>query len=196
MFAQVITGTLKDRSLFEEREAIWRSELRPTASGFLGSTSGVTSDGTFVLVARFESEASARLNSERPEQVAWFEGTAKAFDGTPSFRDSSDVQLVLGGGSDVAGFVQVIDGRTSNEAELRKVLESAESELKTMRPDLLGVVVVWHGDGAFTEVVYFASLDEARRNEASMSDDPTAQRLTELLDGPMTFYDLTEPTFA
>jgi hypothetical protein len=197
MFVQVVKGKVRDRALLEEREALWRSELRPYAKGFLGSTSGVTADGTFILVARFESAECARQNSERPEQAAWFEETVKAFDGAPTFRDSDDVQLQFGGGSDEATFVQVMEGCTTNEADLRAVMASMQSELEQMRPqDLLGTTIAWHGDGSFTQAVYFKSLDEARKNEAAMADDRRAEAITDLIDGPMTFFDLKEPHFA
>jgi hypothetical protein len=196
MFVQVIKGKVRDRALLEQREALWRAELKPTAKGFLGSTSGVTADGSFVLVARFDSIENARANSERPEQAAWFEETAKAFDGPPTFRDSDDVQLLFGGGSDEATFVQVMEGRTKSETEFRSEMTSMEGELRTARPDVLGATIVWHGDGSFTQAVYFASLEDARKNESATEDDPNMKRFMDLLDGPMTFYDLTKPSFA
>jgi hypothetical protein len=195
MFVQVATGTVRDRDLLAEREEVWRKEVQPVVTGFLGSTSGVTADGTFVLLARFESEQRARENNDRPEQTAWFEGTAKAFDGPLAFRESSDVQLLAKGGSDGAGFVQVMEGRAKDEAAMRADMDGMEDELLKMRPDLLGATIVWHGDGSFTQAVYFKSLEDARKGEQTMSDDPAAQRFMDMLDGPMTFYDLTEPNF-
>ena len=47
----------------------WRRDVKPGAKGYLGSTSGITPDGRSITLARFESEAAARANSERPEQV-------------------------------------------------------------------------------------------------------------------------------
>src|SRR3546814_9094548 len=54
------------------------------------------------------SDLSARANSELPEQSAWWEGMAKLYDGEPTFTESSDVTEWMGGGSDDAGFVQVM----------------------------------------------------------------------------------------
>jgi hypothetical protein len=42
--------------------------LHPTAVGWLGATSGVTDDGVWINVIRFESTAAAEINSARPEQ--------------------------------------------------------------------------------------------------------------------------------
>ena len=50
----------------------WVAELGPTADGWLGSTAGITDEGWFVGLARFDSESAARRNSERPEQGAWW----------------------------------------------------------------------------------------------------------------------------
>ena len=51
----------------------------------LGGTAGVTEDGRFIAVVRFESEEDARRNRDRPEQDRWWSETAKLFDGSPHF---------------------------------------------------------------------------------------------------------------
>ena len=61
--------------------------------GWLGTTSGVTDDGTFVALARFESPEAAQQNSDRPEQGAWWEQTAALFSGEPEFHDSTTVEV-------------------------------------------------------------------------------------------------------
>jgi hypothetical protein len=43
----------------------WAADLTPEAVGWLGSTAGITDDGTLVALARFESEEAARQNSDR-----------------------------------------------------------------------------------------------------------------------------------
>ena len=102
---------------------LWRREIKPGASGYLGSTGGVTSDGRSITLVRFESEQAARANGERAEQGAWWTETAKAFDGGVTFHDCREVDTILGGGSNDARFVQVMDGRardrTRCEADVR-----------------------------------------------------------------------------
>ena len=83
-----------------------RSGRAPT--GYLGDTSGVAADGRSIAIVRFESEADARANSDRPEQSAWWAETEKYLGDDVSFTESSDVTPFLGGGSDKAGFVQVM----------------------------------------------------------------------------------------
>src|SRR4029453_16589568 len=89
----------------------WAQELAPGATGWLGSTAGVTDDGRFIALARFESEQATRQNSDRPEQDRWWAETSTLFTGEPSFKDSSDVTVDVTGDPDAAGFVQVMQGR-------------------------------------------------------------------------------------
>jgi hypothetical protein len=76
MFVQVIQGQVSDTAKMRAQLDKWVAEFAPGAEGWLGSTSGVTDDGTFVSLARFESPEAARQNSERPEQGEWWDETA------------------------------------------------------------------------------------------------------------------------
>ncbi len=69
MFVQVIQGRAKDPAGLRKQFQAWDNELRPRATGFLGSTAGVSDDGEFIALARFESEEAARANSDSPEQA-------------------------------------------------------------------------------------------------------------------------------
>jgi hypothetical protein len=195
MFVQILKGRVHDRELFAQQGAAWGTELKPTATGWLGATWGVTSENEAFIVARFESAAAAHSNSDRAAQSAWFEKTESAFDAPPTFKDSEDVDLLFGGGSDRAGFVQVMEGRVKDADAFRAAIPDLEVDLKRVRPDLLGATVIWHGGGSFTQVAYFTSEAEARKNETSMAADPSSARFNELLDGPMSFYDLASPEF-
>ena len=108
MFVQVIEGKVSDKAGLRRQMDRWEAELRPGAAGFLGSTGGVTDDGVGFAVARFESADAARANSERPQQGEWWAETEKCYDGPVSFTDSEDVEEFLSGGSNDAGFVQVM----------------------------------------------------------------------------------------
>ena len=68
MFVQVIQGQLADAGKVEVALDRWIQELAPGSIGWLGTTAGVTEDGRFIELARFESEDAARRNSNRPEQ--------------------------------------------------------------------------------------------------------------------------------
>jgi hypothetical protein len=196
MFVQVIQGRLADVDLWRRQVETWRTEIKPRTSGYLGSTSGITADGYTLTVARFESEATARANSDLPEQGAWFEQTAKAFDGEVTFHDCAEVDALLGGGSDQAGFVQVMQGRAKDPHAMRAADAQMEAELRRIRPDLLGGIVAWHADGdGFTQTSYFTSESDARVNEKAMADSPLLAQLMSLIEGPATFYDLTDISY-
>src|SRR2546423_12180057 len=150
MYIQIIQGKVSDPDHLRRQLEQWRKELKPGAKGYLGATGGVTSDGRAVTMVRFESEADAQANSQRPEQGAWWQEASKAFDGEVVFRDCREVETALGGGSNDAGFVQVIQGKTKDEAKMRELGQRMEGELRERRPDILGIVVGLHGDGGFT----------------------------------------------
>ena len=168
MFIQVITAKVADAEGVKRQVDRWEKEVRPGAEGFLGSTSGVTDDGRLIVLARFESEEAARRNSERPEQSAWWAETEKLL-ADVDFKDSVDVVTMRGGGSDDAGFVQVMRGRVTDQAKmdaLRSRMEEFETSLERHRPDVLGDVVAVHADGSYTDAIYFTSEAEARAGEA------------------------------
>lgn len=167
MFIQVITGTTSDREGLQRQAERWEQELRPGATGFLGSTGGVTDDGRFILAARFESEGAARRNSAREDQGAWWAETEKYLDNV-EFIDSTEVLPMLGGGSNDAGFVQVMRGRITNRdkaAELITRMGQFEALMRQHRPEVIGDITVLHADGTYTDVVYFTSEAEARQGE-------------------------------
>lgn len=195
MFIQVIQGPVADRDGLRRQLDRWHAELRAGATGFLGATEGVTDDGRFIGVVRFESTEAARANSERPEQGAWFAEMEKTFSGPIAFTDCTDVDVYLGGGSDSAGFVQVLQGGPVERDRLRQLDLEFEGLARQHRPDIIGWVVAWHPDNRFTSVIYFSSEAAAREGEAK---EPPAER-RHLLDdwreavGDLTFFDLKEP---
>jgi hypothetical protein len=196
MFVQVIKGHTNDAAGLRKQADRWLDEVRPGAIGYLGGTFGIADDGTVILFARFEDEAAAKANADRPEQSAWWEKTAPLFDGEPSFRESSDVTTLFDGGSDDAGFVQVMEGRVKDRAKA-DAFESPEllAQLRTARPDLIGGLRVWFDDGSFAEAAYFTSEEEARKGESS-SDFSGPQEEYGDLFGDITFTDLRDPQFS
>ena len=196
MFVQVIQGRTSDADALHTAFEEWATELAPTAEGFLGATAGVTEDGRFINLARFESAAAARRNSDLPRQDAWWSRTAQLLDGEATFHDSEEIDLDLVGDPDQAGFVQVIQGRSTDSARARELMTSNSPEWASFRPDVLGSITVDHGDGGWTTAVYFTSEAEARegeRKEQPPEMQATMAELDELADGPVEFFDLTDP---
>jgi hypothetical protein len=195
MFMQVIQGRVADREGLRRQLDRWVSELEPGAIGWLGTTGGVMDDGRFILCARFESAEAAQANSERPEQGAWWTETEKLLAEPATFTDSDDIDLYLGGGSNTAGFVQILQGRPADRDHLRQIAQGFEDLARQYRPDIMGWVVAWHPDGRFTEIVYFTSEVAAREGEAKEPSEDRKHLLHEWHEaaGDLTFFDLREP---
>jgi hypothetical protein len=193
MFIQVIQGRTTDAPALRRQVERWQRDVGPGARGYLGSTGGVAADGTVVLLARFEDAAAARANSDRPEQGAWWTETGPCFEGAVVFRDCAEVDTVPPGGSDDAGFVQVMQGRALDRPKLRALEERLMPILSERRPDVMGSIRAWDGD-VFTDAIYFTSEADARKGEAAMADDAGAE-MAEFgaLVADLTFIDLPDP---
>ncbi|HEX5905763.1 MAG TPA: hypothetical protein VFY56_02005, partial [Propionibacteriaceae bacterium] len=165
MFAQVIQGKTSNPQALAAAGEQWLQDLAPGATGWLGSTSGVTEDGRAIVVVRFDSEENARRNSNRPEQDQWWSQTSKLFDGEPTFRDSTDVTVDVQGDPDQAGFVQVMQGRSSDPQRAQQLMDQDADKWAEFRPDVVGSVSIGHDDGGYTMVLYFTSEAEAREGE-------------------------------
>jgi hypothetical protein len=195
MFVQVFQAKVRDRDQWARLGEVWRREIRPKTTGFLGFTSGVTDDGEMITIARFKSEASAKVDNDLPEQGAWFEESSKLFDGEATFHDCREADVFLDGGSDEAGFVQVLQGRARDQEQMRVQMKDLEAELRQVRPDLIGGTIAWHGDGGFTQVAYFTTEEAARKAERETANAPVTQTFTSMIEGDLTFYDLRAPSF-
>ncbi len=197
MFIQVIQGHTSAPAELRGRFDAWRDQLAAGAAGWLGATQGVTADGEFIAVVRFESPEAAARNSDRPEQGEWWAGTEKYFDGPVAFHDYSTTWMLGAGGSDAAEFVQVIQGQMSDPGRARALSDEVSAYLAQARPEVIGGTVGVAADGHFTQTVYFSSEAEARAGERQMDESDAAHvaRLEEFrsLMSDVRYLDLTEP---
>ena len=185
MFAQVIQGKTSNPQALDDAVNRWLQDLAPGATGWLGSTSGVTEDGRAIAVVRFESE-----------QDQWWSETAKVFDGDATFRDSTDVTVDVQGDPDQAGFVQVMQGRSSDPERVRQLMDQDSDKWTGFRPDIVGSVALGHGDGGYTMVLYFTSEAEARegeRKEPPPELQAQMEEMNKLSVGETEFFDLKQP---
>lgn len=193
MFIQVVQGrcTRQDEvhALLDE----WRRDLAPGADGWLGGTYGFTDDDQLIAVVRFESREAATASSERPEQGAWAERLAKAMDGPLEFHDCDDVTLMMDGGSDSAGFVQIIQGRVDDPSRLKAMMADT-TMLHEMRPEILGATLAIEPDGTFTETIAFTSESAARAGEKIEPPADVRRELEHVMQGAR-FHDLHRPWF-
>jgi hypothetical protein len=194
MFVQIVEGRTRDADGIKRQGELWRSEVGRGAIGFLGVTAGVTSDGHAITIARFESEQAARANSGRAEQSAWWAEMSKYYDGDVGFTESSDVQQLLSGGSNDAGFVQVMKSRGVDRARMAR-LDAQLEKLAGLRPDVIGSVRIWTGPDTCVEVNYFTSEAEARAGERKELPAEAQAMMAEFQDVMKNteFLDLTDP---
>ncbi len=196
MFAQVIQGRTGDAVGLWNRLEEWDRSLKPGAAGFLGATSGVSDDGEFITIARFESEEAAKTNSDRPEQGEWWAETEKLLEGEVRFYDSTEVDLMLSGGSDDAGFVQVMQGQVKDKQRLLEFEAGAQVWMQENRPDVIGSIRAWQGN-EFSEFIYFTSEEDARAGEKQEvpAEMGSEEEWGDIM-GDMKFIDLRNPFFS
>ena len=198
MFVQVIKGKVSDPAAVRGALDKWTNELAHGATGWLGSTIGVTDDGTMVAVARFDTVENARRNSDRPEQGQWWAQTEKLFDGEVSFDDSTEVDDYVIGDPDAAGFVQVMQGQVTDVTRARALMQQRPDNFTEIRPDILAILQLAHDDGRWTSVAYFTSEAEARERESQEPPPEFAEMMKEMATisvGETRYYDLRDVWF-
>lgn len=199
MYVQVFQGRTSDPAAMHGHMEDWERTLGRDATGWLGTTAGVTEDGRTIALARFESEEAARANSDRPEQGEWWSGMEALYDGDPSFLDCRIVDVELMGDPDEAGFVQVMQGRSSDVEQARSLMNDSGLDLSQARPDILGTLWAANADGDWTMAIYFASEEAAREGEQrEMPADMVAvmEQINALETREPTYFDLRDPWLA
>jgi hypothetical protein len=193
MFVQIIEGTTSNPDALTAAGDAWQEDVRPKAIGYLGVTAGVGAGGKAFTIVRFQDEASARANSELPEQGAWFEKhLATAYDSPPTFTESSDVEEFMGGGSNDAGFVQVMKSKNVDRAKLEEMDKTFE-KFAGERPDILGGLRAWTGADSCVDVMYFTSEADARKGEQAEMPDELKAAMESFGEMDVEFLDLPDP---
>lgn len=196
MFIQVIQGHVSDKEEVHASLDRWADNIAPTATGWLGTTAGVTEDGTCIALARFESEEAARRNSDRHEQHQWWMETSKLFSGDVTFHDCTETIEFGRGGSDDAGFVQIMQGRLTGDVQrMREMAERSDATMTDFRPDVIGGITAIHGDGGYTDCIYFTSEQEARAGEKKEMPPELAAEFEQMMSlvSDVTYHDIKEP---
>jgi ribosomal protein S6E (S10) len=195
VFIQVVQGKCTREEELRAHLERWREEQGPKAEGWLGGTYGFTDDHEFLGIVRFESREAAMANSEREEQSAWAREMTALMDGPVEFHDCDDVTLMLDGGSDEAGFVQVIRGKVDDVERAKAMMTRDATSLHEMRPELIGATMAVEDDGTFIETVFFTDEASARKGE-QLEAPPEVREDIEMLMAGARFYDLHRPWFA
>lgn len=180
MFVQIIQGHVRDEDQLKAAIDQWVRDLSPGASGWIGSTGGVTDDGVFIGLAAFTDLNSARQNSDRPEQGQWWESTSKLFDGEVTFHDSWNAVVDNHGDPHQAKFVQIMQGKGTDHDRAIELLIDHSDEWAAFRPDILGTTACAYGAGEYTVAVYFTNEQEARAGELKKAPPDVAEQMSEL----------------
>jgi hypothetical protein len=191
MFIQVIQSKSSRHDEVRELMEEW-SGMTDDSSGFLGATYGFTDHDDFLGVVRFESKEKAMANSARPETDAMSKRMAELMDGPPTFYDCNDVTVWMAGGSDDAGFVQVIQGKTDDPAALKEAMSEDSDDFRQERPDIIGGTFALTDDGTFINTVAFT--DEASAREGEKKSSPPEDMMSLMRD--LKYFDLRDPWFA
>ena len=196
MFIRVIQGRATNPPGIRRDAGRWQRQLAADADGWLGSTTGITEDGWSITVIRFASEAQARRNSDRPEHREWWRDASQHL-ARVAVHDAPKVHTYGDGGSDQAGFVQVIQGHTEDMERMVSLGRDQEEVRTRDEPHILGMTVAEHADrpGDFTQTVYYTSEQDARRLEQERSaeaDEPARRELHDLMTNLRSF-DLRDP---
>ncbi len=196
MFVQIIQGHVSDAGAVRAQLDKWVDEVADGAVGWLGSTGGVTDDGQVIALVRFESAEAADQNSGRPEQSAWWGEMSALFTDEPQFHNSTSVDVDTPGDPSQAGFVQVMQGRTSDPERARELMENDPTDWSTFRPDILGTTSVAYDGDAWTMAIYFTNEAAAREGEQK-PPPPEMQEMMKEMDaltvGEPVYFDLRNP---
>jgi hypothetical protein len=196
MFVQVIQGQVTDTEQAHAAMDRWMEELAPEATGWLGTTAGVTADGQFIALARFESADAARRISDSPAQDKWWHEFSSLLTDDATFHDTEDVVLDIQGEPGSAGFVQVMQGQGSNPERARELMEQDSDKWAEFRPDVIGSVTAMYDAGDYTMAIYFTNEAEAREGEKKEVPPELQAQMDEmnaLAGGPPTYFDLKQP---
>lgn len=194
MFIQVIRSRTARRDEVKELMNEWAATT-PDSPGWLGGTFGFTDEGDFLGVVRFENRELAMANSDDPQTSAFAERLAALMDGPVEFQDCDDVTVFLAGGSDDAGFVQVIRGRLSDREAVKAAFDVADDRLKELRPEIIGGTLAIDDEGGFTQTVAFTDEASAREGEKLEMPEEFSGVLDEVF-ADASFFDLRDVFFA
>lgn len=194
MYIQMAQGKCDRQDEMRQLIDDWSTEMAGR-EGWLGGTYGFTDDGRFVGVVRYESAAACeRLFADEVSKKGW--ATAQGLCQNLEMHESGDVTMVLEGGSDSAGFVQVMRGHIGDPERFRHL---ASDEMMTMlhqaRPEVIGGTLAVEPDGSFIETISFTDEGSARKGEsANMPEEVRADLEAAYAD--VEFIDLHTPWFA
>jgi hypothetical protein len=146
-------------------------------------------------MVRYESEAAARsIDAVSPGAERWRLATRRLRE--YSVVDSTETDTWNRGGTDDAGFVQIRHGISNDPARLRDLYVNQQPvRMGPHRPEVLGGMFAWYGDGGFTLSAYFTSEEEARGGENLHEFESFFDDISAVMQD-VRYVDLREPWFS
>jgi hypothetical protein len=176
MFIRILRGQVLDVTTAGVELGRWRQELAAGELGWQRLTAGIGEGGELVLVLRYDSEATARADRDRPELAAWQRAAERHLAGPGRWYDCPVVHTMKRGDNGEAGFVRVVQGRLADPVRLAAMRAEVERTLRDRAPHVLGVIVAEHADGTgFTELTYLTSERETRAADREMPVEMAVQ---------------------
>jgi hypothetical protein len=176
VFIRILRGQVDDGAAALAEVARWRRELGAGVLGWQRLTAGVGDGGELVLAVRYDTEATARRDRDRPELAAWQASAERHLVGPARWHDCPVVHTMKDGDAGQAGFVRVVEGRLADPVRLAAMRAEVERTLRDRAPHVLGVIVAEHADGTgFTELTYLTSEREARAADRQMPVEMAVQ---------------------
>ena len=176
MFIRILRGQVLDGAATLAEVSRWRQELGTGVLGWRRLTAGIGDGGELVLALRYDTEAAARRDRDRPELAAWQASAERHLDGPGRWYDCPVVHTMKDGDAGEAGFVRVVQGRLADPVRLAAMRDEVERTLRARAPHVLGVIVAEHADGTgFTELTYLTSERETRAADRQMPVEMAVQ---------------------
>ena len=176
MFIRILRGQAYDGAATLAEIARWRQELGAGVLGWQRLTAGIGDAGELVLALRYDAEAVAQQDRDRPELAAWQASVERHLTGPGRWYDCPVVHTMKDGDAGQAGFVRVVQGRLADPVRLAAMRDEVERTLRDRAPHVLGVTVAEHADGTgFTELTYLTSERETRAADRQMPVEMAVQ---------------------
>ncbi|HEX2374929.1 MAG TPA: hypothetical protein VHO93_13195 [Actinomycetota bacterium] len=176
MYIWILRGQAFDGPATLAEVGRWRQELGAGVPGWRRLTAGIGDGGELVLALRYDTEAAARRDRDRPELAAWQASLERHLTGPGQWYDCPVVHTMKAGDAGDAGFVRVVQGRLADPVRLATMRAEVERTLRDRAPHVLGVTVAEHADGTgFTELTYLTSERESRAADRQMPVEMAVQ---------------------
>jgi hypothetical protein len=138
VFIRILRGQAYDGAATLAEVGRWCRDLGGGVLGWRRLTAGIGDGGELVLAFRYDTEAAARRDRDRPELAAWQAAAERHLTGPGQWYDCPVVHTMKDGDTGEAGFVRVVQGRLADPVRLAAMRAEVERTLRARAPHVLG----------------------------------------------------------